>query len=1528
MKLITNTAWAFLMGAICFTSIEAHAQRQMEHLGRGVVALRKSTTQVYIGWRMLGTDPDDLAFNLYRSANGGAPVQLNPQPLTNTTDFVDTGANLDVSNAWWVRPVLNEREQTASLPCSLPAHAPENPYLSLPLQAPPNGTTLDGSPYDYHVNDGSAGDLDGDGEFEIVLKWDPSNAKDNSQSGYTGNVFLDAYKLDGTRLWRIDLGRNIRAGAHYTQFMVFDLDGDGKSEVACKTADGTIDGMGTVIGNASADYRSTSGYVLSGPEFLTVFDGATGRALVTTNYLPARGAVSDWGDSYGNRVDRFLACVAYLDGVRPSLVMCRGYYTRTVLVAWNWRNSQLIQAWTFDSNSSGNGRYAGQGNHNLSVGDVDADGKDEIVYGACAIDHDGKGLYTTGLGHGDAMHLSDMDPARPGLEVWQCHESASSIAGGEFRDAQTGQLIWGLPSTGDVGRACAGNIMAGFKGYQMWASGASSGLYNCHGERIGNTPSSCNFLAWWDADLLRELLNNNAVSKYGGSTLLTANNCTSINGTKSTPCLSADLLGDWREEVVFPTTDSTELRIYTTTIPATNRFYTLMHDPQYRLSVAWQNVAYNQPPHPGFYLGEGMLKPPLPPMVEADLLWHGNVEGTTWDTGTTSNWLSNEVAQVFNAGDTVLFDLTGSNLLPVNLAGTLIPGAVTVHSPTDYVFGGNGSLAGTMTLVKAGPGTLTINTTNTFTGLTTVSAGTLLVNGSLEDSPVIIIGPGRMGGTGRLGQGLTVLTGGGVTPGDRPDAAGTLNVDGNLTQWGDSVSYFDLSDDPTGTVKTNDLISVTGNLTLQDTHIIQINPLDGRLTPGTYPLFQYGGTLTGGLTNLTVSGVPSLPVTLINPPGSIALVVLSTRPPTNLTWIGAIGGKWDMVSSSNWLNGVTQDWFVPQDRVRFDNLGGTSPMVNLIGIMSPASVVVDATMDYTLTGKGSIMGTGGLLKTNTGTLTIQIATNSYMGPTVMGGGTLVVTRLADAGMPSSIGAAGSSPTNLVCFGTTLRFQGSLSETDRGATLNAAGAAIDVVTNTSLLILSGPLVGTGGLTKTGAGTLVINASNTYSGGTFIKTGTLRLGSDIANPYGLGSGNVTLDGGTLTMFNNTATSSDVTASWDLVVPPNSTGTLNADGRCKLNGSLTGSGTLNFYVNYVRTELRGNWSAFAGRINVTADSDGGDFRVNNSYGYAKAAIHLAANVNAYHLNGNTVAVGELSGSSGANLSGAAWIVGARNTDATFAGTISGNSISKVGSGTWTLTRNLTYTGTTSIEAGTLAISGAGSISNTASISITAGAVLDVSGRTGGSLTLASGQTLTGDGSVKGDLTVGSGVRLAPGISMGRLTFNNSLTLAADSTTIIELSKSPTTNDVVRVLSTLTYGGTLVVTLMNRSELAAGDTFKVFEATNYRNSFSHLALPPLASGLAWNTNDLNRTGALRVVNTAQPIFGVMTAAQGSVVVHGSGGTPNSMYYILCSTNVPLPLAQWTPLLTNTFDTSGHFAFTNAIDLNTPQQFFLIQMP
>ncbi|MDQ0681888.1 rhamnogalacturonan endolyase [Streptomyces achromogenes] len=597
-----TAATALALSALTGLPQTAHAAtaRQVERLDRGLTSVHTGSGNL-VSWRWLATDPNDVAFNVYR---GG--TRLNSSPLTTSTNYLDGGA--PDSADYTVRAVVNGVEQAPS------EHALQfrTGYKDVPISPPPGGTSPGNSPYTYEANDASVGDLDGDGALDIVLKWQPTNAKDNSQSGYTGNTIVDGIKLDGTRLWRIDLGRNIRSGAHYTQFQVYDYDGDGKAEVAMKTADGTKDATGAVTGSSSADHRNSSGYVLSGPEYLTMFNGQTGKAMQSVDYVPARGTVSSWGDSYGNRVDRFLAGTAYLDGSRPSVIMARGYYTRTVIAAWDWRNGQFTRRWTFDSNAHSG--YAGQGNHQLSVADVDGDGKDEVVYGSMAVDDNGNGLWTTRNGHGDAMHVGDLDPSRPGLEEFKVDEDGSKPSSW-MADARTGQILWSTPAAGDNGRGVSGDIWSGSAGAESWSS-LVSGVRNPQGAVVASRkPGSSNFLAWWDGDTTRELLDGTHIDKYGTSgdtRLLTGSGVHSNNGTKSTPSLSGDILGDWREEVIWPTSNNTALRIYSTPYQTNTRITTLLQDTQYRTALAWQNTAYNQPPHPSFFIGGSMPTPPRP----------------------------------------------------------------------------------------------------------------------------------------------------------------------------------------------------------------------------------------------------------------------------------------------------------------------------------------------------------------------------------------------------------------------------------------------------------------------------------------------------------------------------------------------------------------------------------------------------------------------------------------------------------------------------------------------------------------------------------------------------------------------------------------------------------------------------------------------------------------------------------------------------------------------------------------------------
>ena len=605
------------------TASTAIGHYQMENLDRGLVAV-VVTNGVYVGWRMLGYEytgtDSDTSYNLYR--NGAKLINV-----TDSTNYLDAAGTSASSYA--VSAVLKGVEGTRSA-----AVTPwSQQYLSIPITPPPagiNGGSYSGST--FGASDGSPGDLDGDGNLDIVLKWDPSNLKDNSESGTTDDVFLDGYTLDGMRLWRIDLGPNIRAGAHYTQFSVYDFDGDGKAEVACKTAPGTKDGTGAYLSTRpaasdddSAVYRNASGYILTGPEYLTVFAGETGRELATIDYPVLRGTVGDWGDSYGNRVDRFNGGMAFAKDFpagggaavangRPSIIQQRGYYTRTTVSALTYRNGVLATNWVFDyPGCYGGGTLPiGCGDHSCMAADVDGDGAQEIVPGAITISSDGKFMCDSGMGHGDAMDVGSLVPGK-GIAVFSIHES---LGGMDAHDGATCASYFAVtePSVGsNRGRAeyvGPGNETSA----TCYCSGCTEHIALCADGTTSVTVSpGANFVIYWDDDEWRESENATSITKpSSGAILLNATGCSSNNATKSTPVLTADLLGDWREEIVYRESLNSALRVYTTTTVTARRIYTLMHDPTYRAQVSFEQSAYNQPPHTGFQISPNMPPPPVP----------------------------------------------------------------------------------------------------------------------------------------------------------------------------------------------------------------------------------------------------------------------------------------------------------------------------------------------------------------------------------------------------------------------------------------------------------------------------------------------------------------------------------------------------------------------------------------------------------------------------------------------------------------------------------------------------------------------------------------------------------------------------------------------------------------------------------------------------------------------------------------------------------------------------------------------------
>ena len=579
----------------------------MEYLDRGIYAI-KSGNGMFVSWRYNANDADDAEFRLYRDDQ-----LIYTSKAGEATNFWDAQGS---ANSKYRVDTLRNGEVISSESCRFTSGTN---YFDVPLDVP-RGGSINGISYTYSPNDTVVGDVDGDGQYELFVKWDPSNSQDNSKAGadcHTGNVYIDCYTLTGKKLWRVDLGRNIRAGQHYTQIAVADFDCDGKAELITKTCDGTVDGTGKVIGNGSANYVNDAGTILTGPEYMTLFEGATGKALDTIEFPVLRGdatsatAKSTWGDNDGNRCERYNCAIAYLDGVHPSCVYGRGYYTRLSLSAFDVRDGKLVKRWVYDTGFNKSDPAYGCGNHNVMVADFDNDGKQEVCMGASAFDDNGKLLWSTKQLHGDAMHVGDLDPKHEGIEVFLCHEDGKY--GISLVDGRNGQIIWHYDGDKDTGRCCADNIIAGNSGAEFWGSRPAYAVYDTAGKQIGNKQPSTNFLIYWDGDLERELLDNITITDgaviNNYPAIFTAEGCASNNGTKAVPCCTADLFGDWREELILRTEDNSKLRIWCTNTETKYRMDTLMHDMQYRMQCGCQQSSYNQPPHPSFYLG---TEAPLP----------------------------------------------------------------------------------------------------------------------------------------------------------------------------------------------------------------------------------------------------------------------------------------------------------------------------------------------------------------------------------------------------------------------------------------------------------------------------------------------------------------------------------------------------------------------------------------------------------------------------------------------------------------------------------------------------------------------------------------------------------------------------------------------------------------------------------------------------------------------------------------------------------------------------------------------------
>lgn len=1417
---------------------ESQAQRIQQPLGRGIVT-SKNGNNVLISWRKLAQEPEETQYNVYVNGN-----KLNTTPLTQshyqtTSGKVPAGSQVTVT-------LVNGTEESA--------HSNAHVVKNYDLRNMFMNIRFDGSPLkaaDYNTAYVWPADLDGDGEMDYVVN------RKNNNNGL--DCYVEAYLRTGEHLWTVKLGPNeLSCAGQDDMILAYDMDCDGKADVVMQTSDGTqfwdaekkafglyVNGhtTGDTDGDGIINYETQN--TKNAPRYMTVVDGMTGteKHSVEQTYNSSYNRTNRaalMGDEYNKHVGH--VGVFYPDGIHPAVIM--EWHTRNSNGSHNYHNS----AFSYDFTGGKAGAWkelfckptGGPAFHQIRIADVDGDGRDEMQTGGYTMNDDGNTQNTPGIAHGDRFRTSDIDPERPGLETFAIQQDAGDMLGQILYDASTGKAIkkWYLSAVGDVGRGECMDVDPNHLGWEMWST--MGGVYNAKGDLIPeHTAPYPTEGIWWDGEADREIVQTSdshynvyIQDFYKGRLIEIAklSNWRYVTVYAKRAAFWGDITGDWREELVLLnkengvcvgivgfTTD------YTTNI---NHIYSLQEDPAYRLQCTTKG--YYQSPNTGFYLGYNMPRPQLPPCMVTDLVWKSTDTFTNYERSAT---------MPFTEGKSLLLDLNTDNALTLNSdIQPSIVYAMPVNGQT-ITLNGNGKLTGKMELWKSQAGKFIINSPLAYTGKSVISEGTLEVNNEVS-GPIDLRARGTLAGNGTVNditfEGALNYEGGRIAPGATADATETLNgvehrAIGTLTfKKGLTLNKRTFLEMDIATETLCDLIHVEGDLNVSATTTFTILHGDTELKPGRYKLIEYTGSFNGDIKKLAVRGLTGISYEVVNEANAIYLKINDQREATNgVQWMGNESTTWDYKTKNFVLEGAATE-FVAGDGVVFnDEAAKTTISANTLMPIASATFE-NHTKNYVISGSGGFSGTGSLTMNGTAKLTLNATKSDYTGATIIHSGTVAVKELADGGLPSSIGAASTSANNWQMGKATLIVDNDNTGTNRALTLTDT-ATIQIAKGT--LALKGNVTGKGTLVKSGAGQLNLNSTNNYTGGTILKNGTLAQGAWTATFGNIGSP-LTVENGTVTIFNNNSTSTVPNFNYKVTVPKGGKMTLNAGQRCQINGSFSGEGSITLTIPYVRTDMSANWSNFKGSLTVT----GRDFRLNKSTDFKGTTLTLGEGVFMGHFSSGgsgaqsslTTYIGALaSTSTTASIGNGTYHVGFNQTDASFAGKL-GSNVHKYGTGKWTLT-GTENSGNLFIREGTVIVN-------------------NNSGQAANQVNIMSGGTLAGKGFIK-SVSMKKGGRISTGQSSSlkeTLTINGTLSSEGGATVVIHCNAYST--DKIHFVGNATFGKDTLEIVLNGRTLTAGDELQVFEIDkSLTHSFIVKGTP--GDGLQWDLTDLAEKGIIRAV-------------------------------------------------------------------------------